>query len=143
MDRVTNDAGVGAYQPTIETIGSQHFDDDGSLIAVPPAFLFMAGPAELASKETTQTHYDYRLAFTVFCLQSNLRGSHEERRGDDSDPGVYDMLEDLKRLFAGARLPVAGAASNPLVSLTGHRPEGGSPEGFLASLTVSVESEFH
>lgn len=148
IERVRADAAIQAYGQTFETVSVRHITSDEfgnqRLIANPPAFLFLLESSNLATRDVAATTYAYSLLFRIFCFNLNLRGPVEEKRGGPApnEIGVYTMLDDLKRVLAGARLAVTGVASEPLVRLETETLENLAPEGTVMSLQVTIETEF-
>lgn len=140
MELVANDSTIRGYKKTVATLSQRNLKDD-RLVAVHPAFLFYLEETRLAAR--TPNTYNYPMVFTILCLQKNLRGPEAEKFGGlPGEVGIYQMLADLKRVLAGARLDIPGVSSKPEVKLLGERLEEMSDQGLLASLKVSVETDY-
>ncbi len=140
MELVENDPTIRAYKNTVATLSARNLKDD-RIIARHPAFLFYMEETRLAAR--TPNTYNYPMVFTILCLQKNLRGPEAEKFGGlPGEIGIYQMLKDLKRVLAGARLDISGVSSKPEVKLLGERLEEMSDQGLLASLRVAVETEY-
>ena len=146
---VENDSAIKAYGRTFATVSSDNIQEEElgnqRVIALPPAFLFFYEEGALRAVDTiTRKTYDYAMNFRILAYNRNLRGPAEEKKGIATlgEIGVYDMLDDLKRVLGGARLAVPGVSSQPQVELLAERFDSMSADGTVLSLAVRVHTEF-
>lgn len=93
----------------VQTLEARGIDfDSGQIIVVPPAVLVLYLGGAYEAKNITRTVYEAREPFLLLAVVENLRGPAEAKRGGvGSERGAYDLIEELKTLFAGKRLTVA------------------------------------
>ena len=146
---VKTDPTIGGYGKTFATVSADNIQEgelgNQRVIAVHPAFLFFYEEGGLRAVDPiTRKTYDYAMNFRILAYTRNLRGPAQEKKGQPqlNEIGVYDMLDDLKRVLGGARLAVAGVSSQPQVELLGERFDSMSAEGTVLSLAVRVRTEF-
>ncbi len=146
---VKNDPAIKAYGKTFATVSSGNIQEDElgnqRIVARTPAFLFFLEGSALSGRDRIVLKtYDYLLSFRIFAYNRNLRGPAQEKKGIAAlgEIGVYDMLDDLKRVLGGARLTVPEASSKPQVELVSEQFESMSAEGTVMSLTVRVNTGF-
>lgn len=145
MVLVENDATISGYQKTIATINTSNFEEDGRLLVIMPAFLFYMGTGVLKAPGINAVSYEYLQQVSIFLVQQNLRGPSDEKKGSlPGETGIYEMLDDLKRVLASARLTVAGfSGSKPLVILKSQSPVQLNDTGMVYELVVEIQSNWH
>ncbi len=146
---VQNDPAIKGYGKTFATVSADNIQEgelgNQRVIAAAPAFLFFYEEGGLRAVDPiTRKTYDYTMNFRILAYTRNLRGPAEEKKGQPqlNEIGVYDMLDDLKRVLGGARLAVPGVSSKPQVELVSEQFDSMSAEGTVMSLTVRVNTGF-
>jgi len=105
------DAVLAAYIPAnqVQTLGERNVDfrNEQIIIAPPAVLVYYTG----GTYQPKTNNWKLNLAdepFALFAVARNLRGAKEAKQGGPgSEKGAYEMLEDLKTLFAGKQLTVA------------------------------------
>jgi phage gp37-like protein len=131
------------YLHAVETAGTQHFAQDGSILATPPAVLSVFAGSAISQPSIRGLSNSYNPRFLLLAGASNLRGSAEERKGDatSGDKGVYDILDDLRKSMGGRKLTFASGGGG-LVVLHSEELAQFSSDGTWISVTVEVLANF-
>jgi len=143
IDLIKADAGL-TYLKTVETLGQRNFDaSSGEFIVVPPAALLLFPSSELAGKTLDRKFYVWRPRWAVIAVAENLRGAAAAKRGGAAaaEIGVYDLLDDLKKCLAGARLSLP-SGGNTIVELVGEALESYRAGRVAYSLEIIVITEY-
>lgn len=91
----------------VQTIGQRTVDfAREQIIVVPPAVLIAYTGANYRAINTPLTGYSIAERFLLIAVAANTRGAGAAKRGSGVDKGAYDILENLKTLFAGKKLTV-------------------------------------
>lgn len=101
---------------SVQTAASQHFDDDGNILAIPPAVLVIYGGGQGQPNDVRGLSYVANPRWLLAAGASNLRGALEEQQGDAAGgvAGAYDLLDALRAL-AGKKLSLASGGGGLLV----------------------------
>jgi hypothetical protein len=76
------------------------------IVVVPPAVLLAYTGGAYLPQNIPLTAYSIAERFLLIAVAANTRGAGEAKRGSGADKGVYDILENLKSIFAGRKLTV-------------------------------------
>lgn len=99
------------------------------ILVSPPAVLtwYLGGQYDPTTVDAHQ--YAASERFLLIAVAENLRGTAEARSGALGDKGVFEMLADLKDLFAGLKLAIGD--TRPITCwLVGTTVEGRTREGY-------------
>ena len=117
---IQDDETITSYVPKhqIQSIGEREIDfKSGEMLVVPPAVLTLYLGGAYEAKNVTETVYHAREPFLLLAVVANLRGVEAAKEGGVSqERGAYDLLEDLKTLFAGKR-PTVATGVDVLISI--------------------------
>lgn len=107
LDAIKADAALAAYvkPEQVQTLSRQGFDfASEQFVLAPPAVLvfYAGGPHE--DRNIKGDQYRHCASFILMAVAANLRGAGEARRGFGTDKGAYDIVDDLRNLFAGKEL---------------------------------------
>lgn len=95
----------------VQTLGERNVDFRAEqIIVVPPAVLVFYLGGRYRAQTTELALYDAVEPFLLVAVARNLKGAAEAKRGTTAEKGAYDIVEDLKSLFAGKKLAVAPGA---------------------------------
>jgi phage gp37-like protein len=131
------------YLSTVESISGRGVDEDGMIIAIPPAVLVMLAGETLGTRDVYAKTYEQRQRFLLIAGAVNLRSPSEEKLAEsESNPGVYKILDDMKDALAGARLLLPSGAQQPMVVLGPTELYQFSKEGAWYSLEVTVQGVY-
>jgi phage gp37-like protein len=85
---------------SVQTAASQHFDDDGNILAIPPAVLVIYGGAQGQAHDVRGLSYEANPRWLLAAGASNLRGALAEQQGDTAGgvAGAYDLVDALRGL---------------------------------------------
>jgi phage gp37-like protein len=85
---------------TVQTAASQHFDDEGNILAIPPAVLVIYAGGQGEARDVRGLTYEAHPRWMLAAGASNLRGALEEQQGDAVGGllGAYDLLDALRAL---------------------------------------------
>lgn len=126
IDAVKADQTIQGYlQARVETLSERVFDwKTQSFVArLPLVAVFYAG-GSYRQREVTGRLYTQDCSVILVAAAENLRGPAEARRGFGSKPGCLDIIEDLRRLFAGKELTLASNTGvKPVCFLGSDQPE--------------------
>lgn len=91
-----------AYHGEITGIGGdKSLDEIRNLIGAMPAALIMTGGARFSNASMAADSAVVEMDCTVLCVTDNLRSRSKRARGDGTDPGMWQMLEDLRERLQG------------------------------------------
>ena len=89
------------------------------IILTPPGVLVMYESGSYAPLDINRSSYSIDERFTLIAVASNLRGMAEAKLGSGTEKGVYDILEDLKRLVVhNRRLAISASTDVTLIFLS-------------------------
>lgn len=147
IDAINADATISGYiksnQVHILSERTLNFES-GQLVVVPPAILiFYAGGAH-ESLEATKTLYRHRGRYFLIAAAQNLRGAKEAKLGGvGSEKGAYDVIEDLRLLFAGKELSLPSSTGVKPICILGDVAFEGTQRDLVAySLELVVDSHW-
>jgi len=125
------------------TASTRDFDEDGSIVAAPPAVLAVFTGSAISPASVRGLASNYAPRWIMLAGASNLRGSMEEKQGDPAggEKGVYDILDDLRALLGGRKLEFESGGQG-VVYLRGEELAQFSPEGTWIGLTIEVQTDF-
>ncbi|TVO57527.1 DUF1834 family protein [Denitromonas halophila] len=112
--RVAGAAGLG-YK--FGTVASYAGELDGQLDEVvrkwPACWITWTGSAKPTRFGTSRTRWVEANTFAVLVAARNVRGERETRHGSVSEPGAYQMLDDVQSLLIGQDFGIAIEAFEP------------------------------
>lgn len=102
-------AAITAANIQVAGLSSKDWDDQGMLIAVPPAALLLyERTTDDGSNDNNRLTYTTYHEFSVFCGAQDLSSVDNERLG------CYDVIAKVRAALAGARLTIDGVQTFPL-----------------------------
>ncbi|HLJ87757.1 MAG TPA: phage protein Gp37 [Candidatus Angelobacter sp.] len=120
----------------VDGLSSKDFDEQGNLVAIPPAALVMFdatqdNPSQDPTRKTYQTYHD----FLVFVGAQDLRTAQQERSSAQA------LVDSVRATLAGQRLPLDGGTSQTgPVELAGVSAEQYGKDGTWYSVRVRVQA---
>ena len=130
LKAVEDDASISAYvkKEQVQTVSERNVNfATEEIIIVAPAVLvmYMGGAYDSQTVQLKKYRAEYR--FLLLAVVQNLRSAEAAKFGTDTQKGAYDLLEDLKQLFAGKQLALP-APARALTRLVGDSLEGIGPD---------------
>jgi len=127
---------------SVQTAASQHFDDDGDILAIPPAVLVIYAGGLGQSKGVRGLSYVAKPHWRVAVGASNLRGALAEQQGDTATgaKGAYDLLDALRTL-PGKKITFASGGQG-LLGWVGEELLQHSSEGTWYVMELEVDTHF-
>lgn len=105
IDAIKADATLSGYLKTVAALSRSNLDfSTERFIGVPPMVLVFYAGGEHESRNVVANAYRHPARFTLYAAASNLRSDDAGRRGALGEKGCYDLLDDLRQLFAGTEL---------------------------------------
>ena len=146
IDAITNDPTMKGYiKGKVQTLSERNtdFSREQFIVNPPQVLVFLSGGSH--SQDTIEgTMYRNPLTFLLVALARNMRGPDAARRGSGSDVGTYDILDDLRTLFAGKILTLAtlGSANAPICLLGAINFESAQKNQMAYSLEIIVNADW-
>lgn len=102
LETLADDPTLAAYVKTFEPLPSTDAKDIRNILGRAPAIGTMPGPGAFGDEMTGRM--DETGTFIVLAFNKNLRKITASLRGDDSDPGCWDMIDDARRVLKDTNL---------------------------------------
>ena len=95
---------------SVDSLGDNDFNDDGTLVLSPPAVrVRFAGANFDPARDNQRLTYQARMPFEILCYQSSLRSKADERQQ------TLVLVGSVCEILAGARLSLSdGSATQPV-----------------------------
>ncbi|HLJ89572.1 MAG TPA: phage protein Gp37 [Candidatus Angelobacter sp.] len=119
----------------VSALSSKDFDEQGTLLAVPPAALVMFDSTQDQSRDITRKTYQTYQDWVIFVGSEDLRDVSTERGG------AQDLVQKVRAALAGQRIPLDGDSSfSGPIELAGTTAEQFGKDGTWYSVRVRVEA---